>query len=81
LTWRISSLAIFLFFCFLGHQLISYSHEEEKKREEAEKLAIRERALRKKAEKVANEYKSLDQTKTMFLNLASHQLRVSCNSY
>lgn len=44
-------------------------------KEEAEKLAVQERALRKRTEKLVNEYKNLDEAKTMFLNIASHQLR------
>jgi len=53
-TWRISTLATFLLFCVFSYYLIKATHEESKRREEAEKVAIQERALRKKTERLVS---------------------------
>ncbi len=58
---RISSLVVFLLFCIFGYYLIKATHEEEKRREEAEKLASQEKVLRKKAEDLAEGLKQLDE--------------------
>ncbi len=52
---------LFLLFCVFGYLLISYTHQEIKKKEELQRAY--------------NELKELDESKTMFLSIASHQLR------
>jgi signal transduction histidine kinase len=65
---KIFAVLIFLLFCLFGYFLIKSTHQEIRQKEEAEKLVVRERTLRKHIEK-------LDEVKTMFLLIASHQLR------
>ena len=67
-TWRISTLATFLLFCVFSYYLIKATHEESKRREEAEKVAIQERALRKKTERLVS-------AREQFLLSAQHYFR------
>ena len=72
---RIFTIAAFLLFCIFAYYLIKATHQESRRREEAELLAVREKALRKNAEKLTNEIKQLDRAKTEFMMHTSHQLR------
>ena len=67
-TWRISTLATFLLFCIFSYYLIKATHEESKRREEAEKVAVQERALRKKTERLIS-------AREQFLLSAQHYFR------
>ncbi|MDI6602875.1 MAG: ATP-binding protein [Patescibacteria group bacterium] len=67
-NYRIFGLGVFLLFCLFAYFLLKATYEESKRREEAEKISIRERALRKRAEKLAR-------LKSEFLAMSSHQLR------
>ncbi|MBU4481164.1 hypothetical protein KKH59_02510, partial [Patescibacteria group bacterium] len=55
LTLKALTIAIFLLFCIFGYYLIRATHEESKRREEAEVLAARERILKEEAERLAKE--------------------------
>jgi len=67
--------AVFIFFCVFAYYLVKATHQESKRREEAEKLTIQERGLRQKSEKLAKEFKRLDRAKTQFLLATQHHLR------
>ena len=67
--------AVFILFCIFGYYLIKATHEESKRREEAEKIAVQERALRGRAEKLAREFERLDRAKTQFILATQHHLR------
>ena len=58
---KILTTIVFLLFCVFGYYLIKATHEEEKRREEAEKLASQEKVLRKKAEDLAEGLKQLNE--------------------
>jgi signal transduction histidine kinase len=73
--WRVINIIIFLLFCLFGYYLLRAVQQEEKRREEAELLAVREMALRLKAEKLATEFKQLDEAKTQFMMTTQHHLR------
>lgn len=64
--------AMFLIFAFF---LIKAIQQENKSREEAERIAIREHALREEAEQVAANLKTLDRAKTQFMMSTQHHLR------
>ena len=80
---------VFLLFLIFGYYLIKATHEEAKRREEAERLAvqervlrdeaeriaIQERALRQRSEKLVREFERLDRAKTQFLLATQHHLR------
>jgi len=80
---------VFLLFLIFGYYLIKATHEETKRREEAERLtvqervlrdeaeriAIQERALRQRSEKLVREFERLDRAKTQFLLATQHHLR------
>ena len=70
---RFLTVAIFFFFCFFGYYLIKATHEESRRREEAEKLAIRERALRLQTERLAG-------TREQFLLSSQHYFRTPLTS-
>jgi signal transduction histidine kinase len=53
LQWRISSILTFLLFLIFAYYLVKSVHEEEKRREEAEKLAQKERDLAEKFQVLA----------------------------
>jgi len=76
-TKNLKFLTSFLFFLFLifAYYLIKAVHEEERRREEAQVLAIREKILRKKAEKLANELERLNRAKDQFILSIQHHLR------
>ena len=78
--WRIVDVVIFLLFCLFGYYLLRAVQQEEKRREEAEMLAIREMAFRQKAEKLAAEFKRLDEAKTQFMLATQHHLRTPLTS-
>ncbi len=78
--WRIIDTIIFLLFCLFGYYLLRAVQQEEKRREEAEMLAIREMAFRQKAEKLAAEFKRLDEAKTQFMLATQHHLRTPLTS-
>jgi signal transduction histidine kinase len=65
---RILTFAIFLLFLIFGYYLIRATHQESKRREEAEKLAAEERALRLKTER-------LTRAREQFLLSAQHYFR------
>ncbi|MGB4253565.1 MAG: HAMP domain-containing sensor histidine kinase, partial [Minisyncoccales bacterium] len=58
---KILATVLFLLFCIFGYLLIKTTHEQIQKKEELERAY--------------NELKELDETKTMFFSIASHQLR------
>jgi len=70
LTWL-----VFILFCFFGYYLIKATHEESRRREEAEMMAVMERELRKNAEEINEDLKHLDNAKTQFLLSTQHHLR------
>jgi signal transduction histidine kinase len=53
LQWRISSFSIFLLFLIFAYYLVKSVHEEERRREEAERLAQKERELAEKYQVLA----------------------------
>ena len=53
LQWRISSILTFLLFLIFAYYLLKSVHEEERRREEAEKLAQREREIAEKYQVLA----------------------------
>jgi len=59
LQWRISSFSVFLLFLVFAYYLIKSVYEEERRREEAEILAQKERELKNEAEKLAKEWQML----------------------
>ena len=72
---KILTLAIFFLFLIFAYYLVKATHEESKRREEAERLAIQERALRMKIEKLASETEKLARAKDQFLLSIQHHLR------
>ena len=50
---RILTFLTFFLFCIFGYYLIKATYEEEKRREEAERMAVQERALRLRTERLA----------------------------
>jgi len=74
-TLRVLTTAIFLLFLIFGYYLIKATHEEAKRREKAELVAVQERALRKSAEKLAKEFERLDRAKSQFILATQHHLR------
>ena len=75
LQWRVLNGVIFILFLAFGYYLIDATREEAKRREEAERLAIQERALRESAEKLTGEFKRLDEAKSQFMLATQHHLR------
>jgi two-component system sensor histidine kinase ResE len=71
---------IFIFFLFFGYYLIRATHEEEMRREEAERLAAQERVLREEAEMVAVRESAL-RKKLERLNQARQQFLLSSQHY
>ncbi len=79
----------FLLFCLFGYYLIKSVHEEAKRREEAEvmairenvlreeaeKIAIKESALRKKAEKIAQDFQRLTDIRNQMFLTGHHHTR------
>lgn len=73
----LKSLAFFTFilFCLFGYYLVKAVHEESKRREDAEKIAVQENALRRKAEKIASEYQLLNETRNNMFLVGHHHAR------
>lgn len=76
------TMIIFILFCIFGYLLIKATHDEIKKREEIEKLSeelkvsnVRLNAALKELEKSYAKLKKIDEAKTQFFSIASHQLR------
>ncbi|WP_205006301.1 hypothetical protein, partial [Escherichia coli] len=57
--YKVFGLSNFCLFLLFAYYLLKATHEEEKRRKEAEALAQRERELRKEAEKLARERERL----------------------
>jgi signal transduction histidine kinase len=75
LVLKIFTSFVFFLFCFIGYYLIRANKEESRNREDAEKIIIRERALRKEAEQLAVNLQRLDKAKTQFMLSTQHHLR------
>jgi len=75
ILWRIVNSGIFVLFCVFGYLLIRGVFREIKRREEVEKIAQRERALREEAERLAQEFQRLDKVKNQFILTTQHHLR------
>jgi signal transduction histidine kinase len=75
LQWRISSFSVFLLFLIFAYYLVKSVHEEERRREEAEMLAQKERELKNEAEKLAKEWQMLAQSKDQFIISIQHHFR------
>jgi len=74
---KILTTLLFLLFCLFGYFLIQATYQEEKKREEAEKLAIKERISREQAEKFAKISKELKEKLSQVLNLEEVASQIS----
>jgi len=72
---KIINSGIFFLFCIFAYYLVKVIHEEEKRREEIQKIAIQERSLRVKTEKLAQESQKLAVAKDQFLLSIQHHLR------
>jgi signal transduction histidine kinase len=70
---KVLTFTIFFLFLIFGYFLIKATHEEEKRREEAEKMAVRERALRIKTEKLVR-------AREQFLLSSQHYFRTPLTS-
>jgi len=68
LVWKFINGIIFLLFLIFGYLLIRATYREIKRKEEAEKLALQERALREEAER-------LSRAKDQFILSIQHHLR------
>jgi len=66
--WKAINGSIFVLFCIFGYLLIRATYREIKRKEEAEKLALQERALREEAER-------LSRAKDQFILSIQHHLR------
>lgn len=72
---RVLTIVIFFLFSIFAFYLVKVTHEEERRREEAEIIAIKEKSLRYKTEKLAKEIQKLNETKTQFMLATQHHLR------
>ena len=52
---RILTILVLILFCIFGYYLVKTTHEESKRREEAERMAVRERALRLRTERLTGQ--------------------------
>jgi len=68
LLTRILNWSVLILFCIFGYYLIKATLEEIKRREEMEKIS-------KELKKAYKELKKLDEAKSEFISIASHQLR------
>jgi signal transduction histidine kinase len=75
ISLKILTFSVFCLFCFFGYYLIKATHEESDQREMAERIIIRERALREDAEQLAGNLQRLDQAKNQFMLSTQHHLR------
>jgi len=78
--YRIFAIGVFLVFCVFAYYLIKATHEEAKRREEAERIAIQERALRESAEKLVKRERKL-RLETERLSGARNQFLLSAQHY
>ncbi|PIQ04456.1 MAG: hypothetical protein COW72_03495 [Candidatus Nealsonbacteria bacterium CG18_big_fil_WC_8_21_14_2_50_37_10] len=70
---RILTFLTFFLFCIFGYYLIKATHEEEKRREEAERMAVQERALRLRTER-------LTRARDQFILSSQHYFRTPLTS-
>jgi len=77
---RALTLAVFLLFSVFAYYLIKATHEEAKRRDEAERIAIQERALRESAEKLVKRERKL-RLETERLSGARNQFLLSAQHY
>lgn len=68
LQTKLLGLSVFLLFCVFGYLLVRATHQEIKRREEIEEMSF-------KLQKAYQELKKLDEAKSEFIAMASHQLR------
>jgi len=74
---KILTTLLFFLFCIFGYFLIRATYQEEKRREEAEKLAIQERILREQAEKFAKIFNQLKEKLSQVLDLEEVIFKIS----
>jgi signal transduction histidine kinase len=72
---KLLTFGVFLLFLIFAHYLVKSVHEEERRREEAEMLAQKERELKNEAEKLAKEWQMLAQSKDQFIISIQHHFR------
>jgi len=77
---RALTLAVFLLFCVFAYYLIKATHKESERREEAERMAVQERALRESAEKLVKRERKL-RLETERLSGARNQFLLSAQHY
>ena len=70
---KILTLAVFLLFLIFGYYLVNATHKEAKRREEAESMAVRERALRLRTER-------LTRARDQFILSSQHYFRTPLTS-
>ncbi|MDI6603468.1 MAG: histidine kinase N-terminal 7TM domain-containing protein [Patescibacteria group bacterium] len=56
---RVLTGSVFILFCIFGHYLVKATHEESRRKEEAEALAVRERVLREEFESLAKQRRKM----------------------
>lgn len=75
-TNRILTALTLVIASLIGYYLLKATHEEGKRREEAEIIAVEESRQRLEAEKLADDMKRLSEAKTEFMLSAEHNLRL-----
>lgn len=76
-TWNLKLLTgvVFILFTIFAYLLVMATREESSQREYAERIIIRERALREDAEQLTNNLQQLDKAKNQFMLSTQHHLR------